>query len=88
MNILCLVESDLHSFTSRYSRRHPLSTTEVQKALKVPGYKIVLPKSWQVHGQARVIVYVKEEINLKIRDIGANNSDLPTITCEIDMGRE
>ena len=28
--------------------------------LKVPGYDILFPKSWTVHGFARVIVYVKK----------------------------
>ena len=88
LQILCLVESDLHSIISRYSRRHPLNTNDVHNTLVIPGFKIILPKSWQAHGQARVIMFVKDDINLKIRDIGAPNADLPTISCEISLGRE
>ena len=33
-------------------------------------------------------MFVKDDINLKIRDIGAQNADLPTISCEISLGRE
>ena len=33
-------------------------------------------------------MFVKEDVNLKIRNIGAQNSDLPTISCEIGLGRE
>ena len=33
-------------------------------------------------------MFVKEDVNLKIRDIGAQNSDLPPISCEIGLGRE
>ena len=54
----------------------------------MPGYKILLPKSWQVHGQARIIIFAKEELQVKIRDIGVHNSDLPTLSMEIGLGRE
>ena len=30
----------------------------------------------------------KEELQVKIKDAGIQNSDLPTITCEIRLGRE
>ena len=30
------------------------------KTLKIPGYKILFPKSWDRHGRARVVVYVKD----------------------------
>ena len=88
LHILCLVESDLHGTMSRYNRRHPLTTEDIHHNLEVPGYKIILPKSWQVHGQARVMVLAKEELQVKIKDIGTQNSDLPTISCEIGLGQE
>ena len=88
LHVLCLVESDIHSPLSRYIRRHPLNTSEVHSILHVPGYKISLPKSWQVHGQARIIIFTREELQVKIRDTGVENSDLPTLTIEIGMGRE
>ena len=88
LHLLCLVESDLHSPISRYIRRNCLSTEDVHRVLGISGYKIILPKSWQVHGQARVMVFVKEELNVNIRDNGISNADLPTITCEISFGRE
>ena len=87
-HMLCLVESDLHGLTSRQKKLHPLTTKEINQTLEIPGYKIILPKSWQVHGQARVLVIAKEELQVKIRDTGIQNSDLPTITCEISLGRE
>ena len=31
--------------------------------LKVPGYNILYPKSWNVHGFARVVIYVKKTFN-------------------------
>ena len=88
LHILCLVESDLHSHISRYIRRHPLNNEEIQNILGVPGYKIILPKSWQLHGQARILIFAKEELQVKIRNLGVEDSDLPTISCEIGLGRE
>ena len=31
--------------------------------LKIPGYKILFPKSWHSHGYARVVVYIKNNLN-------------------------
>ena len=31
-----------------------------EKSLKVPGYDILFPNSWEEHGHARVVVYVKK----------------------------
>ena len=31
-----------------------------EKCLKIPGYNILFPKSWESHGTARVVVYVKK----------------------------
>ena len=36
-------------------------TLDVEK-LKVPGYNIVFPKSWEAHGYARVVVYIKKTL--------------------------
>ena len=33
-----------------------------ENKLKVPGYDLVLPKSRQVHGKARVVVYIKKSL--------------------------
>ena len=36
-----------------------------EKKLKIPGYKIMFPKSWMLQGYARVIVYVKETLEFE-----------------------
>ena len=33
-----------------------------ENALKIPGYDLLLPKSWDVYGKARVVVYVKKSL--------------------------
>ena len=43
------------------------------KTLKVPGYDILYPKSWDTHGFARVIVYVKKTFNYEqVHDLEDN----------------
>ena len=33
-----------------------------ESRLKVPGYSVLFPKSWSVHGFARVVIYVKNSL--------------------------
>ena len=88
LHMLCLVEADLHSSTSRYKRLQPLTTKDIHENLEIPGYRILLPRAWGAHGQARVMVYARNELKVTEVDIGRQNSDLPTITFEIGLGRE
>ena len=36
--------------------------SNIEKNLKVPGYDIIFPKSWELHGFARVVVYVQKTL--------------------------
>ena len=88
LHLLCVVESDIHSQKSRYRNRQHLNTQEVHDILGISGYRILLPKSWQIHGQARIILFAKDELKVKVREISLQNSDLPTISLEISLGNE
>ena len=88
LHMLCLVESDLHSAVSRYKRAQPLTTKDIKDKLGIPGYKIFLPETWDKHGQARIIIYTKEELQVKLLSTGNNISDLPSISFLISLGRE
>ena len=39
------------------------------KVLKIPGYELLMPKSWEAHGYARVVVYVKKSLKFQRMDI-------------------
>ena len=52
-----VIESDLFSHQSQTSRVK-YTTAALKEILKVDGYKIEFPTSWEVHGQARLIYYV------------------------------
>ena len=41
-----------------------------------------------MHGQARVILYVKEEMKIKMIPLARELTDLPCITCQIGTGKE
>ena len=51
-------------------------------------YKTLLPQSWQTHGQARIPLYVRDDINLKVKPLARENTDLPSVSWEIGVGRE
>ena len=82
------VKAGLHGEASRQRIANPLNTKDIHNILGIPGYKLILPSSWQAHGQARLLVIAREELQVKIRDQGVQNSDLPTLTCEISLARE
>ena len=59
LQVMCLVETDLHGITSRKRRVNPITGNNIEENLKVENYRIVLPQSWQTHGQARILLYVR-----------------------------
>ena len=85
LHILGLVETDLHGEKSRIWRNKPLTTEEIMRNLKIENYKIILPQSWYTHQQARVIVYVKDDVKFKISEISKTSDELPSISGEISI---
>ena len=45
-----------------------------EERLKIPGYNLLFPKSWNIHGFARVVVYVKK--NFEYQQIHDLEDDL------------
>ena len=88
LHLLGIVESDLHGVSSRVKRSNPVTTKEILDILHVDGYSIKLPSSWYSHGQARIIMYVKEGVKVKMRKLNDQDTDLPTLSCEIGLGKE
>ena len=88
LEVFGIIESDLHGANSRHHRVRPLTTIDINQKLKIEGYNILLPQSWQSHAQARIIVYIKEGIQIKERKLKPENSDLPSISFELGLSRE
>ena len=64
-----MTEADLHGLRSRITRRKNYSTQDLLEKLYIPGYSITLPDSWKLHDQARLIVYVSDEIKAVVRGV-------------------
>ena len=88
IQVMCLIEADLHGITSRIRRVNPITGKKIEENLEIENYRIVLPLSWQAHGQARVLLYVREDITLKVKPLARENTDLPSVSCEIGVGKE
>ena len=86
-HVLGIIESNIHSSHSRVQRRTTFNTNVLKSKLYVEGYNIELPDTWSECGQARILVYVREDINYK-RKLMQTNTDLPNVTLDIGLGRE
>ena len=83
-----IIESDIHDINSPQNRRSVFSKEDIFKQLHIDGYNILLPDTWDLFGQARIIVYAKEDLKIKQRKNPDTVKDLPSITLEIGLGRE
>ena len=81
-----VIESDLFSPRCQ-NNRTKYSPEELREILKVDGYKIEFPNSWDKHGQARLICYVSQEIKCTRKVLHSDFDHLPTITLEIGLGK-
>ena len=88
LHILGVIEADLHGHQSRIFRKNPLSTNDIHEKLKIDGYHIILPQSWYIHNQARVLMYVREDVKVQMINCSGNNTDLPSISVQIGLGKE
>ena len=62
-------------------------TNEIKEKLKIDVYKIELPKPWDIHGQARLICYVSEDLKYSRKYFDPTFNHIPSITLEIGLGR-
>jgi hypothetical protein len=88
LQLLFIIEADLHGVPLRVRRAKPITSKEIENTLKIENNKRILPKSWQVHGQAGVLLYVRDDINLKVKPLAREDTYLPSVSCEIGVGRE
>ena len=79
----------LHGQAYRIRRRNPITTQGILSSLQIEGYRIILPKPSQ-NNQARIILFAKDDLKVTEKVTSREFSDLPipTITCEIGIGRE
>ena len=88
LDLFGILECDLHSEASRCHRKSKLTTHDIKQKLSIEGYKLILPQSWLQHGQARIILYAKDSINVYEIGLENNDSDLASISVAISKGNE
>ena len=88
LHILCVIEADLHGPSSRTRRINPISKSKILSSLKIDGYDIILPKTWEAHGQARILVYVRDYLNVTICPVIRENNDLPIISLSLRTSKK
>ena len=86
-HVLGIIETDIFSPKSQNRRRSKFNTAEVKSNLNIEGYSLELPCTWETHGQARILVYVSNDIKYKKKVLSNSDNDLPSITLEIGLGR-
>ena len=85
LDILGIVESNLHGSESRIHRKQPLSTSDIHQKLQIHGYSLLLPESWHNHDQARIIGFVKDGLQVKEIKLSKEDSDLPSLSIELGL---
>lgn len=59
LDLLAITEAGLHGTRSRTMRTKPMNIHTINNALKIPGYSIILPDSWQYHDTERIFLYAE-----------------------------
>ena len=88
IHLFGVIEADIHNTKSRCINKQKLSTEDVRVILDIPGYKLVLPTSWNMHGQARIIMYAKDGVSVVFKENNKEYDDLQSISCEVSLNRE
>ena len=83
----CIIESDFYGHNSPLNRFRKYTTEEIREKLKINGYRIEFPQTWESHGQARLICYVSEDIKYTRKHFDPRFNNIPSITLEIGLGR-
>ena len=63
------------------------SSKRLEEVLAIPGYKIILPASWERHNVARVVVYVQDELKVETKPPQEGADHIQSKTIELGFGR-
>ena len=88
LDILAISESNLHGVRSRVMRTNPVNIHCINNALRIPGYHIILPDSWQHHHTARIFLYVRDSITSVNISTNVDSTDLPIIAVKAKKNKE
>ena len=83
-----IIESDIHGPNSTSNRTTTFTKDDILDQLQIQGYSIFLPDTWDYYSQARLVVFVREDLKVYKRQNPDYIRDLPSITLEVGHGRE
>ena len=85
---MAINEAGIHGPQSLTIRRSPMDEDGIHRELAIPGFKILLPKSWHSYGTARIIVYVSTDTHAQIINTNTDTADLPLLSMYAKWGAE
>ena len=80
LEVMAINEAGLHGKRSQTIHTTPMTTSNFHLELAIPGYKILLPDSRVHHNIARILIYVKSDINIELVRTQTFTTDLQLIT--------
>ena len=88
-HVMNIAEMDLrrNELNTNHNNTNELSTEQVNEKFRIEGYRILLPASWKIYGKARILIYVSEEIRVKVIEPRKEEDHLQSILLEIGYGR-
>ena len=81
-----LIETDVYGHLNE-SNHNKFTTAEVRELLKIDGYTLIFPATWDSHGIARILVYVNNDLKFNQVHLQNSHDDLPSVSLEIGLGR-
>ena len=89
-HLIGVPEIDLHKNENNtdLTSTNNFSTDQLHEKLWIQGYRILLPKSWEISGYARILVYAKDDLKIKHLEPQDQHYDhVQNITLEVGFGR-
>ena len=84
IDVMTVNETDLYGMNARIIRAHHIDEDILRLNLHLEGYRLWLPRQWEAHNQARVVMYTKEELNVQKVKLDKKYDDLPLIVLDVN----
>ena len=65
IDVMTINEADLYGVNARITRTNPVDDDVINLNLHIENYKLWIPDQWNVHKQARTIIYTKDHLNVQ-----------------------
>ena len=88
-HFIAISEIDLrrNELNKNEENNNELSSAQIKDKFRLEGYQIFLPNSWEAHGKARIMVYVKDEVKVRQENLRNDEKHIQTVLLEVGFGR-